>query len=595
MSNFQANKPTYQEKMARFKPRGQLLGKKREQYKKWITFYRRNIHRFIEDYMGIKLHPYQVLMVYMLQTSSIFYGVASRATAKSFIIAVYSVAKAILYPGIKMTITAKTLSQAGIIIKDKVAMIMGTSSNIEREIERIRDSKSGYEAIFFNGSTIIAVPMSDNARGNRAQHVIIEESRLVDKDTIEKVIKPFLTLRTPPFRSLKKYANDPDYREMPTISYITSAHYADADWYQDAQAVIERMTNGDDGARFIALDHLITVKHGIKTKDVLRNEMLNNDRTTIQHEYHNIPSTISSKAFFDFSLFPRKTNKAFYPQRLSTFNVKRNPYDISKVADELRIISADIAMMSGRRNDLTILSCIRLIPGKKGYSRSLSYLESHGGVNATKQALRIKQLFFDFGADFLVIDTRNSGLNVMEELGKSITDEERNVPYPAFTLSPFNILSSEQRNDYLSRITGANGLPVMFPIVASQTLNARMYSEFKSSLQMGQWDFLVHEIDAENYLVENQPEYTSSGANSDSVAFFKNPYAQTSLFIDECVNLEATLSSGLIKLERRNGRKDRFTSVCYGNHLAEYLDREYVRETTYDNTVQEMVDLVMVY
>jgi hypothetical protein len=29
-------------------------------YKKWITFFRRNPHRFIETYFGIKLFPYQI-------------------------------------------------------------------------------------------------------------------------------------------------------------------------------------------------------------------------------------------------------------------------------------------------------------------------------------------------------------------------------------------------------------------------------------------------------------------------------------------------------------------------------------------------------
>ena len=29
----------------------------------WCTFYRRNIHRFIEHYFGIKLHFYQKILI----------------------------------------------------------------------------------------------------------------------------------------------------------------------------------------------------------------------------------------------------------------------------------------------------------------------------------------------------------------------------------------------------------------------------------------------------------------------------------------------------------------------------------------------------
>ena len=35
----------------------------------WITFYRRNIHRFIEHYFQIKLHLYQVIWIYFMSIS----------------------------------------------------------------------------------------------------------------------------------------------------------------------------------------------------------------------------------------------------------------------------------------------------------------------------------------------------------------------------------------------------------------------------------------------------------------------------------------------------------------------------------------------
>ena len=32
----------------------------------WCTFYRRNIHRFAEHYLGIRLHFYQKIMLYLI-------------------------------------------------------------------------------------------------------------------------------------------------------------------------------------------------------------------------------------------------------------------------------------------------------------------------------------------------------------------------------------------------------------------------------------------------------------------------------------------------------------------------------------------------
>src|SRR5712675_1219028 len=63
---------------------------KKEQYKKWITFFRRNPHRLISDYFGIHLHPYQILIIWILQRSNLAYIVASRAASKTWLIAIWS-------------------------------------------------------------------------------------------------------------------------------------------------------------------------------------------------------------------------------------------------------------------------------------------------------------------------------------------------------------------------------------------------------------------------------------------------------------------------------------------------------------------------
>ena len=48
----------------------------------WCTFYRRNIHRFIEHYFGIKLHLYQVIMIYLMHLCPTVVVVCSRALGK---------------------------------------------------------------------------------------------------------------------------------------------------------------------------------------------------------------------------------------------------------------------------------------------------------------------------------------------------------------------------------------------------------------------------------------------------------------------------------------------------------------------------------
>jgi hypothetical protein len=65
----------------------------------WIDFYRQNPYRFVKDYLGIELKPFQIVMFNEIDKTSISNIVCTRGLGKSFIIALYCVVRAILYPG----------------------------------------------------------------------------------------------------------------------------------------------------------------------------------------------------------------------------------------------------------------------------------------------------------------------------------------------------------------------------------------------------------------------------------------------------------------------------------------------------------------
>ncbi len=48
---------------------------------RWNTFFRRNLHRFATDYLGIKLHFYQAVMLYFMGISQFFVTIATRSGA----------------------------------------------------------------------------------------------------------------------------------------------------------------------------------------------------------------------------------------------------------------------------------------------------------------------------------------------------------------------------------------------------------------------------------------------------------------------------------------------------------------------------------
>lgn len=69
-----------------------------DHFMQWVTFFRKNLHRFAMDYLGLKLHLYQIIMLFLMGINQFIVVIASRASAKSFIIALYACCRCILYP-----------------------------------------------------------------------------------------------------------------------------------------------------------------------------------------------------------------------------------------------------------------------------------------------------------------------------------------------------------------------------------------------------------------------------------------------------------------------------------------------------------------
>lgn len=130
----------------------------------WASFYRANPHIFVEDYIGIKLKPFQVILLNQMNDQDYFMYIASRGQGKTFLTAVYCVVRAILYPESKIVIASKTMKQSREVI-EKIDDEMKKSANLRREISDLKTGLNDSHVTFHNGSWIKTVAASDNARG----------------------------------------------------------------------------------------------------------------------------------------------------------------------------------------------------------------------------------------------------------------------------------------------------------------------------------------------------------------------------------------------------------------------------------------------
>ena len=553
----------------------------------WCTFWRKNLHLFVRDYLKLSLYPYQQIAIYEMGISNFICMIASRNDAKSFIIALYACCRCILYPGTLFVIGSATKGQSKLMVSAKIQdELMQWSKPLAAEIEKVSTSANDTYVKFRNSSKIIVYTANDNARGNRSHASCREEFRQIDKKIEDSVISPFQTVRNRPY--MRKNIGDKLYgdisilQENPVDIYISSSWIDDGNWMW---GIVDQAFNGmlkNDGSVLLTFDESITLKHHLKTMKQMKREKKKQDPVTWKTEFLNLKVKDSLSSYFTYKmLMDRQVSKhVFYPRNLLDFkNNKKNKYAIPKQENEIRVISNDIAFVAGQKNDNSVYSCIRAIPEtttyktdngsieiKQGYRRQYSYIESNQIGDTTKQAVRIRQLFEDFDGSFIILDVRNGGLQILYTLQKILYDEERGIEY-----SPLCCMNNDE---YAKLCIDPHAPKCIYAINATQALNSDIAISFRKNLVENKIDFLVNFNTAKEDILQNNKDYIEEIDGERQVEFEK-PFLETQAMISECAELqyEKMPQTGIIKIqEKGKNRKDRYTSCSYGSYFIDQLE-----------------------
>ena len=157
-----------------------------------------------------------------------------------------------------------------------------------------------------------------------------------------------------------------------------------------------------------------------------------------------------------------------------------------------------------------------------------------------------------------------AGIGVYDAITKVQYDEDRDEEYESFRA--FNDEKMSERAD-------KTALPVIFSIkVVKLDVNHEIAMSLKDVFQKRKIKLLVNEIEGRDFLVEKQNMLKKS---PEEQAYMIKPYAQTTAMINELINLDSQIYNGFIRIrERGRNRKDRYSSLSYGNFLAKILERD---------------------
>ena len=535
----------------------------------WASFYRANPHRFAHDYLGLTLDKFQqIILCMMFKFANLIY-LASRGGGKSFLMAVFCCTYSILYPDTRICLASKTRKQATEIIDKVREILLPKSANLRLEIAEIQVNQANAYISFKNGSRVVVVTATESARHNRATVLLVDEFRMVDKNTIDTVLRKFLTSQRHP-----AFLDKPEYRDYPKEK--VKELYASSCWYESHwsyELVRSYVVNMIRGRSYFccAMPYQLAIKEGRLDRSKVEDEMSEStfSSTTFIMEMEALFFGQGNGGLYSFDEID-KNRRIPYPLFPKTIEYKLTDKKLQlppKLPGEKRIISADIALMSSTRfnNDATSIFVNQMLPmGGDKYVNNIIFAKNDEGLRADVQALNIRKLFEEYQGDYLVIDSRGLGLPVVDLLMSDIIDPNTGVIYGAISCC---------NNDEVAARCAVKGAPQkLYAIQGSADFNSQCALGLREAIKQGQVRLLVSEYDADELL----SDVRGFASLSPSEALeYKLPYIHTSLLINELVNLEYEARNNVIRVKEKPGmRKDRYSSLSYNIYVAKILERE---------------------
>lgn len=538
----------------------------------WIGYYRNHIDIFIRDYLNINLKLFQRIILNALNSNMMSMFLASRGIGKTFLIALYVVSRAILYPGEQICVVSATREQSkGLIDKILGADIMGRCSDrLMMEISGWKNTAQESYIEFHNGSKIYTRAPNDNARGGRAHIMVFDEFRLIDEDIIKLVFQDFTAVpRQPAFLSTPDYKDVVDEyisKEPNQEIYMSSAYYKSHWSYKKSLSYLKSFLKAQ--SYFIcALPYQLAIKENLTDKRQIENRMQEEgfSPTKFAMERECIWQGTSGRAFFELEELnkARRIDTALYPSEI--YEDINNPKfkRPAKADGELRILTVDVALMGGRKNDATAIMLLQLLPNGNRYIRQVLYGTAIEGGHSGAQALLIRKLFDDMQCDYIVMDCLGAGVSLYDRLCEEIYDKDGVKTY-----SPLSCMNDD---GLASRCTDDSARKVIYSVKGNAKFNSEIAYALKDDFKMGKIKLLISSDDADRNL--KSKKWTKE-IDSSAYTQMMLPYIHTDLLIHELVGLNFEIKDGLVKIkERSTARKDRYSSLAYGNYFAKTLER----------------------
>ena len=455
---------------------------------------------------------------------------------------------------------------------------MHKSSLLRNEIKHVSTSQNDCHIEFKNNSRMKVVTATDSARGGRSNILIIDESRLIPQDIVDRILRPFNAASRQP-----GYLSKPEYRyslqEMNKEFYMSSAWYQASEMFEKVKAYTANFFNPRLKYFICDLPYQMSIKEGLLMREAIENEKSEATFNDISFamEREGIFFGNGQDSLFNFNVLDsrRTLSKPLFDLDFYRENNIKIP---KKEANEKRILSIDVALLASRKhdNDASAFIINSAIPtSSNNFISNIVFIDTKEGCTTEELGIIAMRYFYNYECDYIVIDGNGIGMPLADYVMQDRYDPVYGITYPA--------LDCKNNSDMSARCKVRGARKALYIIKGNAKLNNDMCLNLRSGFQNGYINLLINDTNIEEELAKDIKGYNKlSDYHKNKL---KLPYLQTTFLINELINLEHDVTRDVIKVKEKYGmRKDRYSSLLYNYYVVQDLILE-LKPKTDNNTI----------
>ena len=536
-----------------------------EVWTEFISYYRYYIDEFACDILGLRLFPFQRLILRAMARYQNSMLIACRGLGKSYIVAVFYICVAILYPNIKLGIASGNSQQARNVIIQKIKGELSKNEAIAREIKfPIRTSDGDCVVEFKNGSEIRAITLAqdrggDSARSWRFSYILIDEARLVKDEIIEEILIPMT-------KTKRQNAIRWNQSEKGKVIFISSAYLKTSSLYKRFKFHYEEMLKGNKDYMAICFPYQVGVQAGLFDQEDIEKELEK-------------PQMTKDKFAYEFEgRFVGSSGESYCPYELTNpcRVLERCEFQQPKKSNSIYVITHDVAVSTEKNSDNACTHVIKLKLKPNGtYTKQVVFTKTVNGLSLNKQRDFLRELIhIKFPNTVkLLIDAQGAGAGLPSMFYESweYTDPKTGVvtEYPP-------IISDEEKDIEMLD----NAIPLIRGVHGMNNFVNLYYPYMKGCFEDGSLELLMQSAEVDNLYKSNMMSF------DEYYQHIEHDILQSELsnIKQDFTNNEKMTYTRIVSGKKR----DRATSLMYGLSYVCELENEnkkniYSRQEDYSS------------